>query len=1177
MKLSFDYYRNLEKVDLFLCNPNERELFPLQARNRNLTLRFNDLSELTFEFDSKATLSDGTVVDLEAYDYIETKRLIFATNIGWFNISNVEEYDNGISKYKKIIAESYQSVLKNKGFISEERVYRLYNPVDPKDDDYDFTKDDAIPSVVGQCNKQLGIEIDLSQGLSEPSIPYEFWTITYISNSLKEIHRTFKENTTFGYDWLVNDVEKAFEAVVLFDFMYKTIHILAPGEITEKANVIYTFNNFMKKIDVKEDAKDIVTVLNCNGDNCDITMVNPTGTNYICDFSYYMDKVRYRWMSSGLIRKLESWIDKCTSTKPLYEEMVSELRNLWLTKTKYTTELQSASIILQDLKNAQTKRSVVGSGVSGALCGIVTSETVKIEEKSLDEKSRYNSTAFTGNKTLTAYKNPPEYNSDEKKFIFDTGTAYKSATADSIISGNFSDDNTNGEDYWYFFDVTDGSSYCKLKSAAVFDESGEMEGYRCDGFDRYIAYCYPNDENGTITYTDSLQSWIDKHENVVNTLNKEIYGYSYETENPKSGSLYGRIKNTSDRLDEISSELNILSYFSDTPSLLRELNCYWIEGDYTNENIAVLEETTPEEEINLSNELLESGRVELSKVCQPHFSFSIESIDATKSYEFKSQMTELELGKIITIEKEEGLWYYPALLEISMNLDNCDNFSMKFANSTRLDDWGYTYADLISSASSTSRKVSANWQNLLAYVKDRETISSVVRDPLNSTLRASVANMVNQDFVIDKNGILGRKRKSENSEDDAYNEFENEQVRLINNLLIFTDDNWATAKTALGKVYYEDEEGNKATSYGLLAETIIGELLLGNKLLIKNSDNSVIVNNEGITIKSEDEEGKEVTVFEADTNGNITLSGNITWDKVNNPVKVLYHSNPSGAPTKNFDEYQNNDYYDWHKTLISGVDLYLSYSYDGGKKWGDPIRFAGKDGGSGKSAYELAREEGYEGTLEEWLESLKGKDGKPAKELSNVDVANLLASLDYGLTWMEMYDKDIEANVNKLCIKGDYIVASDSLHLGQSTNNGDAAVCLTGYCGNTSKIDPSETIDGSFSGYYGIMSRTGGANKLVSKDITEGICMTRVGQVINALSGRQEHTLVAVTDSGAKLACTETYHGSYILGNGHAYSDYFVGKDLATVYVTMNGDVGIEYKGDFKINGGTVTFELVED
>lgn len=57
-------------------------------------------------------------------------------------------------------------------------------------------------------------------------------------------------------------------------------------------------------------------------------------------------------------------------------------------------------------------------------------------------------------------------------------------------------------------------------------------------------------------------------------------------------------------------------------------------------------------------------------------------------------MNELELGKIVAVEKDEGVWYYPALLEIEYDLDNTDSFSLRFANALRLDDWGYTYRGL---------------------------------------------------------------------------------------------------------------------------------------------------------------------------------------------------------------------------------------------------------------------------------------------------------------------------------------------------------------------------------------------------------------------------------------------------------------------------------------------------
>lgn len=48
----------------------------------------------------------------------------------------------------------------------------------------------------------------------------------------------------------------------------------------------------------------------------------------------------------------------------------------------------------------------------------------------------------------------------------------------------------------------------------------------------------------------------------------------------------------------------------------------------------------------------------------------------------------------------------------------------------------------------------------------------------------------------------------------------------------------------------------------------------------------------------------------------------------------------------------------------------------GGRQTFNVKVFGGIPGKDGKSAYELAREEGYEGTLEEWLEYIKGQPGK---------------------------------------------------------------------------------------------------------------------------------------------------------------------------------------------------------
>ena len=843
MKLNFDYYHNLEDTELYLCNPDGRELFPLVSTNRMLRLRFNDLSELTFSCYSTTTASDGTVVNLDSYDWIETRRLVFVTNIGWFVITNVTEEDDGVVKYKEVTCHSLQAALKDRGFYCEERVYYFYNPSDPYDNNYDPDNEASIPSVMGQLYQQLGIQQALTQGLSDPQTPYSDWTITYINSSLTGKGRNFKEATSYGYDWMVKDVEEAFEVVILFDFYYKTIHVMLPSEVTEKANVIYTFSNFMKNVEVEEDAENIVTVMNCNGDNCDITAVNPTGTNYICDFSYYMDAAG-RWMSSALKTKLTQWAAAVESAKSGYQAKVLALRSKYDELASLNSTLQEVSKVYTDLAAAVARKSVaIAENSSTTLYGIVWAETVNVGEKSLDPKSSVYSTALTSSNTITAYRDMPTFNESTRKWS--CSGSYITGTIDYC----YAYEDANHYQYHYFIDSSDNTSYCKLEGKATINSSTYATEYTCKGFKRYVDLNIAN-------------IWTDR------------YDAKRKAMQTTKSSLETAIADLQADLKAISDSINILNYFSDSSALLKELMCYWIEGEYTNENIAILEDTTQAEALDLANELLDAGALELSKVCQPKFQFSLPSVDCTKQYEFRNQMEALELGKIITVEKEEGLWYYPALLEIEYDLDNTDSFNLKFANALRLDDWGYTYGDLISDASNTSRQVSANWQNILQYAKDKSQITPLIREPLSSTLHAAFANMVNQEFTIDDTGILGRKFTDDSTKD----KFADEQMRIINNVILFTDDNWETAKAALGKIYYTDPDPNSATygelisKYGLIGETIIGSLIMGETLKILNStdeaNSTVTLDANGITIKCNGN-----TVFTATTSGTVTISG----------------------------------------------------------------------------------------------------------------------------------------------------------------------------------------------------------------------------------------------------------------------------------------------------------------
>ena len=120
---------------------------------------------------------------------------------------------------------------------------------------------------------------------------------------------------------------------------------------------------------------------------------------------------------------------------------------------------------------------------------------------------------------------------------------------------------------------------------------------------------------------------------------------------------------------------------------------------------------------------------------------------------------------------------------------------------------------------------------------------------------------------------------------------------------------------------------------------------------------------------------------------------------------------------------------------IIGTKLYI-YLGTGGDtlegKYKDVGEFRGPQGApgsNGKSAYELAVEGGYEGSVEEWLLSLKGRDGLDGENgkdgvtpLIRWNNNRLEQSTDNGKLWWALSDKFN----NKLYIKG-YVTSADKL------------------------------------------------------------------------------------------------------------------------------------------------------
>ena len=997
---NFNYYRQVESPTMYLCNPDGRFLYTIEASNRILTLRFNDLSEITFTVNSAH-------IDKIAYGLIKRRRLIFLDNIGWFQIGAVTEDTSGDVSTKNVTAYSSQIVLQERNLMTEDRVYTFINTNDLEDDQYDPGDPSAMPSVIGQLCKQAGVKLgNMVLAAEPPTITSDLgdWTIVWVTPSVRFSSqgikddetgynglytpssddknanpcRSFTENSDQNaYDFIINEVEKAFNVVFEFDFLHHAICVRDFSEVNVPTDIFISFENVANTMSINEQTDDLVTVMEVNGDGLDIANVNPMGSNYVANFEYYMKeksedgKVDYPWMSEDLVDVLRAWEKHLKEaqeddSEDSYTQLMQQLYDQEKLTTETDEELVYANLKVSDLEvvvqQMQTDKENANDEKLAKGQEYITAEEVENNKNSLYPKSDYYNSVFDADKvSIEAYTKAPTLTTvtDEKGnksyyFTFLDSESPEEGTPNNLIVDFISSKEELAP--LYFFDIADSKenqkkSFCKLTVStevqAVKDDSGKLSGTGMVTFENQtyggkigsMTFKVSDGEisnkpQPTFTYADGTSETFQvgsgtksgnttyytiggKRYGVLKGANSTSVRYFYvsgftrytmysqipgdngwkalwESEQKR---LKDKKKGTQSTIDEINTKLTQIAQGYDLADgetvdkddpyrnygcnveyfvqrydkdhdthLYQELKHYWIEGEYSNENYAETEDMPFDERLSLSEELMVAAQEDLARAVKPKYETTVDAINFLRIKEFELFTEQLELGRLITIEKSDGNCFQPALMEISYNLDTADDFSMTFSTAMRPNSMSLTIADILKETSSVGKTVISNWSNLTDYYKNKDEITSLIENPLDNTLRAAIGNMVNQEFTIDTTGILGRKIESTKDADGNViaEKFSPKQVRLINNMLIFTEDNWETASTALGEIKIDEN----ISAYGLIADVLIGNLIMGSNLKISNESNTITLDESGISIKAPNADGTAVeTVFQANNAG----------------------------------------------------------------------------------------------------------------------------------------------------------------------------------------------------------------------------------------------------------------------------------------------------------------------
>lgn len=342
MIVNYDAFDQIEMPYVVLTNPNKQEMYALSGiiYNTKITKRFNGLSEFEFTIPSTTDNSDTII---EAYDYVQAKRLILIEGEGYFIIDGVDENTDGQHHVKIVRSKSLEAEMLNKRFNSYKGTFKFYNFI-------------TVPGQTTILDTVIAL------------LPT--WSVGYVDSAIAVKYRTFDVNDTTVYGFLINDCEKAFECIFIFDTVAKTINVYSTANATTSTDIYLSYDNLIKNSTMSEITDEIATSLYCTGGGTlGINLVNPLGTNKIYDFSYYKN---INWMSQDLIDAITTWEALITFNQAPYAALLTDYR----IKNLELITLQNELIALNEqyvVKETEQKvRIQAGQSISSVNAMLIT-------------------------------------------------------------------------------------------------------------------------------------------------------------------------------------------------------------------------------------------------------------------------------------------------------------------------------------------------------------------------------------------------------------------------------------------------------------------------------------------------------------------------------------------------------------------------------------------------------------------------------------------------------------------------------------------------------------------------------------------------------------------------------------------------------------------------------------
>ena len=638
-----------------------------------------------------------------------------------------------------------------------------------------------------------------------------------IPGTLKSKYRTF-EDVDVEKDrlsFLIENMQEAYECIFEFDIIYRIVRVYDQADYVRPTDIHLTRKDLINSISIAENSDDLYTALSVlGGNNETISSINPLGSNVIYDFTYYLP-----WMSEGLRKKVIAWQKLIKDNEQAYYEASLGYFKEADIVADYDMEIDR----LESLKATYEK--------------CMMSKTNPWLKSLNEELNNIGKALADGIKKLSdkigtsISRNYGKYDSTNKKWIF-------------------------GYDFlnWEKYKGT-------LKEPSNKDQIiAKVADFIVDGLILVGADLFSDANVTSLEFDAGIKS--NKVQQDINKSKEEREPHETKMETYKT------------TMDNIRTKVNMATFFD---KYMDELNFFVFEGNYKDDYVVITDQMSQEEIFKQLQIMLGRARLTLSKASHPTQEFSVDVGNFIFEKEFKPWSDQLETGRAINIEIEDGDTAQLFLTNITVNYQD-QTLSLTFGNRLDRFDTKSVFEKVLGGISRSSNSINFI-KDTMYPIKNGELdrVKKAIEDARNLSI-GNALSATDEEVVIDGSGYLGRKKLEDGS-------FDPKQIKITGKNILFTNDNWNSCATAIGEIFIDTDQ--KQTAYGVNAQYLIGEAIFGQNLTIRNNNSSVVIDKNGIAI---DCTGNETPfkIFKTtrDDNNNITSTKDLLVMDKNGKLKI---------------------------------------------------------------------------------------------------------------------------------------------------------------------------------------------------------------------------------------------------------------------------------------------------